>query len=99
MIIIDVSTYEELETWLRTEKTQMFNEMVSEVHFAWQHNLDLAHVAKAELSNGVKVKIDLPAEEWFYTLDKCRDYFEEQEMYEVCIKINRIKQEMENGVS
>ena len=94
MINIDVDTYEELEIWLRTEKKLMYTEMVNEIELCWRNELDLAKIARAELYDGATVIINLPDDEWLFTLDKCLEYFEEEEHYETCTRILKIKEEI-----
>jgi hypothetical protein len=97
MLNINVRTYEELEHWLRTEKTQMYNEMVNEIEHCWENGLGVAKIARANLDNGTKVRIDLGEDEFVFTLDKCLEYFEEVEMYESCSRVIKIKEEIDAG--
>lgn len=95
MINIDVRTYEELEHWLRTEKLQMYNEMVNEIEYSWKNKLDVAKIARAQLDNGTNVKIDLEEDEFVFTLGKCLEFYEEQEMYEFCSRVVKIREEID----
>jgi len=97
MLIIDVSTYDELEHYLRTEKYKFYKALVNEIEIGWLNNEDIAKIARAELINGTRIIIDIPSKDWTFTLGKCISYYEGIEEYETCAKLQTLIKEIDAG--
>ena len=95
MLIIDASTYEELEHYLRTEKHKFYNTLITEIETSWLNGEEISKIARAELDNGVRIIIDIPRKDWTNTLNKCIGYYETIEEYETCLRLQKLIKEID----
>lgn len=95
MLNIEVEDYNEMNEFMREQKTLFFVNLIMCVEKGWREDSDVIVIAKFTLkSSGNTLSISIDQEDWYELIYIALYHFERVEEYEYCAEVNNLIKKM-----
>jgi len=95
MLNIEVENYDEMNTFMREQKSLFFMNLIMCIQKGWEEKLEIINIANFTLKDsGNTLTITITQKDWYELIHIALYYFEEIEEYEYCVEITNLINDM-----